>query len=91
MGGKSADLSGRPNKWLLNQLYNHLKADKISSVREMLTKTGQWVQDMRRMWDVGIHAGLISKPDNRLREDKDKGNKPQRNPKRDSGPDAMGG
>ena len=52
-----ADLSGRPNKWVLGQLHNHLKAEKIGSVKEMLTKMGAWVQDMRRIWDTAIMAG----------------------------------
>ena len=83
-----ADLSGRPNKWVLGQLHNHLKAEKLGSVKEMLTKMGAWVQDMRRIWDTAIMAGWISKPDTRPREERDKTStdRPPRNPKREVTP-----
>ena len=83
-----ADLSGRPNKWVLGQLHNHLKAEKLSSVKEMLTKMGAWVQDMWRIWDTAIMAGWISKPDTRPRDERNKTStdRPPRNPKREVTP-----
>ena len=69
---------------MLGQLHNYLKAEKLSSVKEMLTKMGAWVQDMRRIWDTAIQAGWITKPDARPRDERDKqgSSQPQRNPKR---------